>query len=137
PLVTPAGPGRHEIARVRTWSTLVPEYVPKGKELLVIHASGWRSAELIDREPSAIVSTLRADAEEVFGRLADPDWIRLYSRPEGMVVPVPGHFRRMAAFLRRRRSRVLYAGDWLTGSTVEGAVRTGLAAAAQLLAAGA
>lgn len=133
PLVTPAGPGRHAIARVRTWSALAPQYVPEGKELLAIHASGWRSAELLDREPGKIVSELRADAEEVFGRMADPDWIRLYPRAEGTVVPVPGHYRRMAAFLRRPRTRLLYAGDWLTGSTVEGAVATGLSAAERVL----
>jgi oxygen-dependent protoporphyrinogen oxidase len=133
PLVTPAGPGRHPIARVRTWSALAPQYVPAGKELLAIHATSWRSAELIDRDPSKIVSELRADAEEVFGRLADPDWIRLYTRAEGTVITPPGHFRRMAAFLRRPRTRLLYAGDWLTGSTIEGAVRTGLSAAERII----
>jgi len=133
PLVTPAGPGRHPIARVRTWSALAPQYVPERKELLAIHATGWRSAELLERDPSKIVAALRADAEEVFGRLADPDWIRLYTRAEGTVITPPGHFRRMAAFLRRPRRRLLYAGDWLTGSTIEGAVRTGLAAAERIL----
>jgi oxygen-dependent protoporphyrinogen oxidase len=133
PLVTPAGPGRHPIARVRTWSTLAPQYVPKRKELLAIHATAWRSAELLDRDQASIVSALRADAEEVFGRLADPDWIRLYPHPHGTVITEPGHFRRMAAFLRRARARVLYAGDWLTGSTVEGAVRTGLSAAERVI----
>lgn len=133
PLVTPAGPGRHPIARVRTWSALAPQYVPERKELLAIHATGWRSAELLERSPSKIVSDLRADAEEVFGRLADPDWIRLYPRAEGTVITPPGHYRRMAAFLRRPRKRLLYAGDWLTGSTIEGAVRTGLSAAERIL----
>ena len=133
PLVTPAGPGRHPIARVRTWSTLTPEYVPKRKELLQIQATGWRSAELLDRDPTAIVSALRADAEAVFGRLADPDWIRLYPRTDGTVITQPGHFRRMAAFLRRPRTRVLYAGDWLTGSTIEGAVWSGVTAADAVL----
>jgi protoporphyrinogen/coproporphyrinogen III oxidase len=133
PLVTPAGPGRHPIARVRTWSALAPPYVPAGKELLAIHATAWRSAELIEHDPSRIVSDLRADAEEVFGRLADPDWIRLYPRREGTVITPPGHYRRMAAFLRRPRKRLLYAGDWLTGSTIEGAVRTGLTAAERIV----
>lgn len=133
PLVTAAGPGRHPIARVRTWSALAPSYVPKGKELLAIQPMGWRSAELIERDPPAAVAALRGDAEAVFGRLADPDWIRLYSRPEGSVVVPPGHFRRMAAFLRRPRTRIFYAGDWLTGSTIEGAVQTGLSAAQRVL----
>jgi oxygen-dependent protoporphyrinogen oxidase len=133
PLVTPAGPGRHAIARVRTWSTLCPAYVPDGKELLAIQAMGWRSAELLDRDPGKIAAALRGDAEEVFGRLADPDWVRLYPRAEGTVVTEPGHYRRMAAFLRRPRSRVFYAGDWLTGSTIEGAVWSGVTAADTVL----
>ncbi len=133
PLVTPAGPGRHPIARVRTWSALSPTSVPEGKELLAIHAMGWRSAELLDRDPSRIATALRADAEEVFGRLADPDWIRLYPRAEGTVVTAPGHYRRMHAFLKRPRTRLLYAGDWLTGSTIEGAVWSGLTAADKFL----
>jgi predicted NAD/FAD-dependent oxidoreductase len=133
PLVTPAGPGRHPIARVRTWSALAPQYVPEGKELLAIHATAWRSAELLERDPSKVVSELRADAEEVFGRLADPDWIRLYTRAEGTVITAPGHYRRMAAFLRRPRTHLLYAGDWLTGSTIEGAVRTAMSAAERIV----
>jgi oxygen-dependent protoporphyrinogen oxidase len=133
PLVTPAGPGRHPIARVRTWSALAPQYVPAGKELLAIHASAWRSAELLERDPVKVVSELRADAEEVFGGLADPDWIRLYTRAEGTVITPPGHYRRMAAFLRRSRKRLLYAGDWLTGSTIEGAVRTAFTATDRIL----
>ena len=133
PLVTPAGPGRHPIARVRTWSTLCPAYVPEGKELLAIQAMGWRSAELLDRDPSKIAAALRADAEEVFGRLADPDWVRLYPRAEGTVVTQPGHYRRIAAFLKRPRKRVLYAGDWMTGSTIEGAVWSGRTAAEAVL----
>jgi len=133
PLVTPAGPGRHPIARIRTWSALAPTYVPDGKELLAILPMGWRSAELIDRDPTAAVAALRADAEAVFGRLADPDWIRLYPRAEGTVITPPGHFRRMAAFLKRPRTRIFFAGDWLTGSTIEGAVQTGLGAAERVL----
>lgn len=133
PLVTPAGPGRHAIARVRTWSALCPAYVPEGKELLAIQAMGWRSAELLDRDPGRIAAALRSDAEEVFGRLADPDWVRLYPRSEGTVITQPGHYRRMAAFLRRPRRRLRYAGDWLTGSTIEGAVWSGVTAADAVL----
>jgi len=134
PSVVPSGPGRHPIASVATTSRWVSDYVPEGKELVVIHGSAWRSAELIEREPDQVVAALRADAEEIFGRLADPDWIRMYPRAEATVIPSPGHYRRMRAFLRRPRQRLLFAGDWLTGSTIEGAVRTGLAAAEKILA---
>lgn len=133
PSVSPAGPGRHPIARVRTISTWAPQYVPDGKELLSIYVTAWRSAELLYESREKMVKAVRADAEEIFGRLADPDWIRVYPRPEAVVLPEPRHFRRMQAFQRRPRQRVLYAGDWLTGSTIEGAVRTGLAAAERIL----
>lgn len=135
PSVNPSGPGRHPIASVWTMSRWIPAYVPEGKELIAMYAAGWRAAELLERNPDRLVAGLRADAEEVFGRLADPDWIRVYPHPEASVVPAPGHFRRMQALLRRPRERVLYAGDWLTGSTIEGAVRSGMRAAAEFLAA--
>ena len=134
PLVTPAGPGRHPLARIRTISEWVPSYVPDGKEMVSVHATSWRSAELIDEEPEQIINALRRDTESIFGRLADPDWIRLYPRRNAVVLPVPGHYRRMRNFLRKPRKRVFYAGDWLTGSTIEGAVRTGINAAEMILA---
>jgi protoporphyrinogen/coproporphyrinogen III oxidase len=134
PLVTPAGPGQHAIARIRRISEWVPSYVPEGKELVSVHATSWRSAELIEQEPEQMINELRRDAESIFGRLADPDWIRLYPRGEAVVLPEPGHYRRMRSFMKRPRRRVLYAGDWMTGSTIEGAVRTGERAAAAILA---
>ncbi len=134
PLVTPAGPGRHPIARIRTISEWVPSYVPDGKEMVSVHATSWRSAELIEEEPEQIINALRRDTESIFGRLADPDWIRLYPRRNAVVLPEPGHYRRMRTFLRKPRKRVLFAGDWLTGSTIEGAVRTGIKAAEAILA---
>ncbi len=134
PLVTPAGPGRHAIARIRTISEWVPSYVPEGKELVSVHATSWRSAELIEEEPERIINDLRRDAENTFGRLADPDWIRLYPRRNAVVLPMPGHYRRTRAFLRKPRKRLLFAGDWLTGSTIEGAVRSGINAAEAILA---
>jgi len=134
PSVTPMGPGPHPIARVWTLSRWLPEYLPEGKELLAIYASSTRAAELLDRDPDKIVAALRGDAEEIFGRLADPDWVRLYPYREAVVVPVPGHYRRMRAFAARRRKRLLFAGDWLTGSSIEGAVRTGRGAARSIIA---
>lgn len=134
--VTPSGPGRHAIAGIWTMSRWIPQYVPQGRELMAIYSSGWRAAELLESDPARVAALLRADAEEVFGRLADPDWIRMYPRREAKVLAVPGHFRRMQEFLRRPRPRLLFAGDWLAGSTVEGSVRSGLAAAERIIAAG-
>jgi oxygen-dependent protoporphyrinogen oxidase len=127
--VTASGPGRHPVSGVHLIAHWTPQYVPEGKALVLIQGSGWRSAELIDREPDKMVAALRTDGEAIFGRLADPDWVRIYPRRDASVIPEPGHYRRMQAFLRRPRPRLFFAGDWVTGSTVEGAIRTGLRAA--------
>lgn len=132
--VTPSGPGRHAVSGVHCISHWTPQYVAEGKEVVLIRASGWRSAEVLDLDSDKMIARLRSDAEAIFGRLADPSWIRIYSRREANVVPTPGHYRRMLAFQRRPRERLFYAGDWLSGSTVEGAVRTGLEAAEAILA---
>jgi predicted NAD/FAD-dependent oxidoreductase len=131
--VIPSGPGDHPIAAVWTASRWVPDHVPEGKELVCIHATAWRSRELLESAPAHAAAALRADAEEIFGRLADPDWVRMYPRTEATVIPVPGHYRRVQELLRRPRKRVRFAGDWITGSTIEGALRTGLAAAEGIL----
>lgn len=133
PTVTPAGPGKHAVVAIWTLSRCIPRYVPEGKDMVCIHASSWRSAELLDLEPARIAAALRANAEEIFGRLADPDWVRMYPRSEATVIPGPGHYRRMQAFLQRPRERIFYAGDWITGSTIEGAARSGLRAAEEVL----
>jgi predicted NAD/FAD-dependent oxidoreductase len=134
PVVMAAGPDRHPVATVWTTSRWIPEHVPEGKEVVCIQPASWRSGELLELDPAKVVSAIRAEAEEVFGRLADPDWIRLYPWPGGLVLPVPGHYRRMSELVRRPRERIHFAGDWITGSSVEGALRTGLQAAERILA---
>ena len=135
PYITPAGPGRHpviSIARLDAWE---PGRVPSGAGVIWISASGWRGAELMHAPAHDIIDRLREDCATALGTaLPPPAWAEPIISWQGMVVPTAGHFRRAAGFLARERAGIYFAGDWLTGSTVEGAVRTGRAAAAAVCA---
>jgi predicted NAD/FAD-dependent oxidoreductase len=79
--------------------------------------------------PEEILEIVRHHCRELGVRLPDPEWALVIAWPEAIVVPSPGHYRRAANFLSLRRDGIHFAGDWLTGSTIEGAVRSGLVAA--------
>lgn len=53
--------------------------------------------------------------------------------PDAIVRTPPGHFRQVLEFARRDREGLHFAGDWLTGSTLEGAIRSGELAADRAL----
>lgn len=133
PYITPAGPGRHPLMSLSTLTSWEAGRVPEGFEVVWVSASGWRSVELADREPDEIIDGLRRDCADIGVELPAPAWSRVIINRQGMVLPETGHFRRMSAFLSRERSGIFFAGDWLTGSTVEGAIRSGQGAARAVL----
>ena len=64
-------------------------------------------------------------------RLEDADVVQLIRWQHAVPDVRPGYHRRLADF--RQRPPVVFAGDWLVQPCVEGAVRSGAAAAAVLL----
>ena len=127
-VLTPAGPQRHAIAGVTAVSQWMPHHVPAGMELIGISARAWRSAQLLaDGEDAA--TGIRADCRALGIDLPVPDWTEIFNSALAIVLPRPGHFRTMTRFLDRPRRGIHFAGDWLTGSTIEGAVRSGVQAA--------
>jgi protoporphyrinogen oxidase len=134
PYITPAGPGKHALMSVSRLASWEAGRVPEGQEVIWISASGWRGSELARREPKEIIEALVHDCAAIGVVLPPPQWAETVINWQGMVVPGPGHFRRTAAFLDRERRGIFFAGDWLTGSTVEGAVRTGHEAARRVVA---
>lgn len=129
PYITPAGPGKHALMSLSTLSSWEAGRVPEGDEVVWISASGWRSVELADKQSDEIIDALRRDCASIGISIPTPAWSEVIINRQGMVLPETGHFRRMAAFLSRERLGIFFAGDWLTGSTVEGAIRSGQEAA--------
>lgn len=95
---------------------------------------GWAGSE-----PAAALAHARPGLEQLLpgigARIREARLVRLVDQ---VFVPVPGHFERLRALDRAPMpARVALAGDYLAAPTVEGAVRSGLAAARRLSRAGA
>lgn len=73
----------------------------------------------------------RALAPTMF-TLAEADVIHYIRWEHAVPIMAPGHYRRLAA--HEHRPPVVFAGDWMSNACVEGAVRSGEAAAAAFLA---
>jgi predicted NAD/FAD-dependent oxidoreductase len=133
PYITPAGPGKHPLMSLSNLTRWEDGRVPDDYEVVWVSASGWRSVELVNKTEGEIIDGLRRDCAAIGIALPPPEWARVIINRQGMVLPETGHFRRMADFLARERSGLFFAGDWLTGSTVEGAIRSGQGAARAVL----
>ena len=135
PSVMSGGPRRQALVGVTSLGDAgVPDLVPDGKDVVVVLAMGWRSRELLGRPQTEIVDELLGEVANLGLRLPAPEWRHVVARRHATVVPRPGYFRDIVAFADRRRARIHFAGDWLAGSsTVEGAVRSGNAAARAVL----
>jgi protoporphyrinogen/coproporphyrinogen III oxidase len=135
PSTTVGGPGPHRLVGLTALSSGgAPGFVPPGREVLSILAMGRRSRALLFEDRKVMQQALVGDVKRDLGLdLPAPDWTHIACRDAATVVPTPGSLRRAAAFSRRRRTGVHFAGDWLSGaSTIEGAVRTGRRAAADV-----
>jgi protoporphyrinogen oxidase len=131
PAVTPAGPGRHALVGIGEMSSWAPMHTPAGRELVQVRASCWRSEELIGKQDTQIAEQLLSDCRQVGLHIPESDWMEVVSWPNAIVRTPAGHFTATQAFVQREHNGVYFAGDWLSGSTIEGAVRSGEAAAAR------
>jgi predicted NAD/FAD-dependent oxidoreductase len=96
---------------------------------------GWRSRSLLGRDDETVVAELRKEMRRLGVSLPRPAWQHVVAREHATAIPEPGFTRRLRSLAAFRHARTFLAGDWLTGtSTVEGAVRSGQAAARAVLA---
>ncbi len=135
PSVANGGPGRHRLVGVTALGRGgMSGFIPPPNDVLAVLAMGWRSRELLDDGDDAALDALTQDARALVPALPAAAWTRVCARRYATVVSAPGLMRRVVAFARRERRGVHFAGDWLSGaSTVEGAVRSGYAAARSVI----
>lgn len=119
------------LAAVCVQSEKATELGGSGDALVLIPApsvaESWARAE-----PGAVVKQAIPALDRVLPGTSDRvRGARLVRLPDQVTVPAPGHFGRWG-HPEDGSGRVILAGDYLAAPTVEGAVRSGLAAAARL-----
>lgn len=107
-----------------------------GRGSLVLVPTPGEAALWAGAEPRAVLERALPELDRVLpgirGRVAEARLVRL---PAGGFIPYPGYLRHLAAYAGREEElprRVALAGDYLVSPTVEGAVRSGLSAAARV-----
>jgi oxygen-dependent protoporphyrinogen oxidase len=114
--------------------------VPRGRDTLALHMSGPAMDGLRDCDDESLIGLMLSELRRLAPRY-DPTsqaiFQRLYRCPEALPEFDVGHFRRLQGFAASEMepSGVAFAGDYLGGPFVEGAILSGESAAGRVLAA--
>jgi predicted NAD/FAD-dependent oxidoreductase len=109
-------------------------HVPDDWCWALVCAPAATSGSLLELEPEKAIERLWTEATAIDPRLFDldrADLVHLVRWPHAVPIVDPGYYGRLQGLPQRRP--IVYAGDWLVQPCVEGAVRSGEAAAAALL----
>ncbi len=129
----PARPGEHRAGTVALVAHKLSELVPRGAQVIDVYLNDRTSRAITSDEEAVAIAT--AEAGEFLGSpVPDPDRAHVFARDRAIVMPPPGHYAEMVKATRELPDRVRLAGDYLSVSVVEGAVRSGDRAAAELAA---
>lgn len=115
-----------------------PMQLPPDRDVVGLFSSDLAARQLRGKDQDFILSALLADLGQL-GSAYALDRVRLFHKGYDWAPAVPhfgaGYFRRLNAFKNRQVGprRVVFAGDYLGGPFIEGAVTSGLDAADQLL----
>ncbi|GAB4211355.1 MAG: NAD(P)/FAD-dependent oxidoreductase [Roseiflexaceae bacterium] len=126
------------LAAVTVQSAKLPADTPAGRDGLVVHASGPASAGLLALDDAGIRAALLAELRHTVPRYdpaGDERTTRVYRWPEAVPEFDVGHFQRLRQFAEGgiEPPGLVFAGDYLGGPFVEGAITSGQQAAGRLI----
>jgi protoporphyrinogen/coproporphyrinogen III oxidase len=116
-----------------------PGHAPRGRDIVCVHLSGPAAVALRDYDDDALAQIMLADLRRLAPRY-DPSpralFQRLYRVEEALPEFDVGHFGRLQSFARGEIEEpgLAFAGDYLGGPFIEGAITSGESAAERLLA---
>lgn len=115
-----------------------PAKLPSGKDLLVLYPNGAAGQDFIHEDDNNIRNKLLADLKLAGADYAlgtDEIFMRVYRWEQALPLFDVGHFHRLHHFSRGEFEfdRIVFAGDYLGGPFLEGAITSGLDAAQRLL----
>jgi oxygen-dependent protoporphyrinogen oxidase len=118
-----------------------PGHAPRGRDVICVHLSGPAAAALRECDDESIGRLMLADLRRLAPRY-DPApravFQRVFRVPEALPEFEAGHFKRLQRFAEGAIDQpgLAFAGDYLGGPFVEGAIVSGEAAAGRLLGGG-
>jgi oxygen-dependent protoporphyrinogen oxidase len=125
------------LATAAVQSAKNPAQVPPGRDLVTLYSSDLSSRELWERDEGDIRDAFRADLRQAGPAydLGEELFCRVYRWYHAIPDFSVGHFKRLKRFAdgEIETGRVVFAGDYLGGPFVEGAITSGLDAAHRLL----
>jgi oxygen-dependent protoporphyrinogen oxidase len=104
---------------------------PPGWQWALVCTYGPTCAKFLQQEPATVRQDLWAQAKAIAPQLfalEEADVVHDLRWEWAVPIMHPGHYRNLATF--QNRPPVVFAGDWMNNACVEGAVRSGEAAAA-------
>jgi oxygen-dependent protoporphyrinogen oxidase len=104
---------------------------PKDWQWVLLCTYGPTCAKFLHQDRDAVIRELWSQAAAItpgLFPLEAADVVHYHHWEWAVPVMAPGHYRRLAAF--QQKPPVVFAGDWMSEACVEGAVRSGEAAAA-------
>jgi predicted NAD/FAD-dependent oxidoreductase len=135
PASVPCGPGQHHIAAVTRNSLKYPGDggAPPDEEIISVFLTEAGSHLVADYDDDGVYEQTWNLTRLLLPELPETATpYQLHRRPFAIPVPQVGRYKQAAKVQAEQRGPIVFAGDYLTTATVEGALRSGKSAALRL-----